>query len=275
MNPQKNRKRENSKGRGMRSNKTALLLVLFCLCIGGIAMISAKYINQKKTDNNSVTAKNFYFESDLLDGKEHTVIPTDSSTNGKNTASVTVRLKNYVDDLRYSETAIDYKVIVAESGTDATADGVTISNTDGNATGTIAPDGKNHADVKLSNLKSGKTYKVTATTDNVYKKELTGTIKVTEPDEKVYSSINDENQYIEVTVWTTDYSGSVKLSYNDADLIPDNTDAKLKDAKSGSDTITISNWGANTSHVFRFFKNEETKEYQATVNDKEVTVSAK
>lgn len=273
MNPQKNRKRENSKGRGMRRNKTAVLLVLFCLCIGGIAMISAKYINQKKTDNNTVTAKGFYFESDLLDGKEHTVIPTDS----KNTASVTVRLKNFEDDLRYSETDVDYTVSVAEGDTNVAATDVTVKNADGKATGTIATGAKNYADVTLSNLKAGKTYKITATTDNVYKKTLTGTIKVADSDNDVYASVNDENQYIEVTVWTIDYNGEVKLSYHDEDLIPDNTNKEMKDAVSGSGkkTITFSKWGANTSHVFRFFKNVENKTYQVSVNDKEVTVSAK
>ena len=272
MNPNNNRKNKNHKSRSVKINKTVTLLVLFCLCIGAISMVAAKYIKQNTTKNNSVAAKEFYFESDLLDGKTHVIMPTADG----GTANVTIRLKNYIDDLRYSETEIDYTVKVTEENATDSATDVSIDQ----ATGTIATRATNNNNVTISNLKAGKIYKITATTDNIYKKTLTGIIKVSEPDKKIYASIDDEKQYIEVTIWTKDYKGEVILNYNDADLIPDNTDTKMKDATTGPDTITEAAWKANTSHVYRFFKNNENndnenKTYQATVNGKEVTVSEK
>lgn len=268
MNPQKDRKRKNHRIRGVRINKTVALLVLFCLCIGGISLVSARYIKQTETDNNSAKAREFYFESDLLDGQTHQIVPTE---NNGTTASVTIRLMNYADELRYAETEIAYSVTVKEEGTDNQLEANNITN----QTGTIAAGEKHSADVTLSNLEAGKTYIVTATTSNIYKKTLTGTIKVNAPDRQVYAKVSDNtNQYIEVTVWTTDYTGHVKLTYGNIGLIPDNTDNMMSDMQSTGGTITKDNWGTNTSHVFRFFKTTASTTYQATVNGTEVTVSA-
>lgn len=269
MNPQKNRKRKNHKVRGARINKTVALLVLFCLCIGGISLVSARYIKQRETNNNSAKASEFYFKSDLLDGQTHEIVPTE---NNGTKASVTIRLMNYADELRYSGTNIEYSVTVKEEGTDTQL----ADNNINNQAGTIATGEKHFADVTLSNLEAGKTYIVTATTSNIYKKTLTGTIQVKTPDRQVQAEISDKTQYIEVTVWTTDYTGSVQLTYGNIGLIPDNTDSMMSSMQSTGGTITNNNWGTNTSHVFRFFKTTESAKYRVTVDNesKEVTVSA-
>lgn len=246
--------------------KAVVFLILFCLCMGAVSMVSAKYLKEIVTKNNSVTAKEFYFESDLLDGKTHKVSPTDNGT-----AKVTVRLKNYADELRYSETAIDYEVTVKESGSDTAAGGVTIDP----PTGILTAESKRYADIVISGLQPGITYTVTATTSNSYHKTLTGTIEVAAIDRNVHASINDQTQYIEVTVWTTDYSGSITLKYDgNIGLSPDNTDTLMSQNKTG-DLITIDSWKANTSHVFRFFKDNTNESYEVTENGTEVTVSAK
>lgn len=273
MNPQKNRNTKHHKGRSAKISKTVALLVLFCLCIGGLSMVSARYIKQTDTKNNVAAAKDFYFESDLLDGQTHEIVPTE---NNGTTARVTVRLKNYADELRYAQTAIQYEVKVTEPD-GATASGVSMQCiTDTNSedtTHTIAANAKHYADITLSGLKAGKTYTVTATTDNVYQKSLTGTIKVTEADKNVYAVVSNQTQYIEVTVWTTDYTGAVTVKYSAAaNLVPDNTDTKMQNALTGDD-ITEQNWPANTSHVFRFFKENTEKNYKVAVNGTEVTVS--
>lgn len=266
MSPHKNQNRKNRKDRSAHRNMAAALLVFFCFCVGGIAMVSAKYIRQTTTKKNAVTAKEFYFESDLLDGKEHEIIPTE---NQGTTASVTIRLKNHVDALRYSDTAIAYTLSVRESGSDSSATDVTITN----GSGTIATGSVQDADVKLEGLQKGKTYVVTATTNEVYAKTLTGILKIAEPDANVYASIHNENQYIEVIVWTTDYAGTVSLQYADS-LIPDNTDSKMQTTFTTNEKkITDTTWESNTSHVYRFFKSDTTKRYKVSVNDKEVTVS--
>lgn len=287
MSPQKNRKRKHGKGRSVNISKIVALLVLFCLCIGGVSMVSAKYMQQTKINNNSIAAKVFYFESDLLSesGKVTEIAATDN-TNGQKTASVTVRLKNYADELRYSETKILYDVSVAEQGNSVNqATGVNIQYPD-NSKDTeselyiMKAGKKENADVTISGLQAGKTYTVTAETNNIYHKTLTGTIKVNAPENQVYASVNnDENQYIEVTIWTTDYAGSVTLSYGDSGLIPDNTDQKMENALSTGGEIKEENWKTNTSHVFRFFRQDANnkKMYTATVEStsegKKVTVS--
>ena len=269
MNPQENRKRKNHKVRGARINKAVVLLVLFCLCIGGISLVSARYIKQTETDNNSAKAREFYFESDLLDGQTHQIVPTE---NNGTTASVTIRLMNYADELRYAETEIVYSVTVKEKDTDTQLAGNNITN----QTGTIAAGEKKYADVTLSNLEAGKTYIVTATTNNIYEKTLTGTIKVNTPDTQVYAKVSsDTDQYIEVTVWTTDYAGDITMKYDSTTLYPDNTDALMGSVLSTNNIFYSGAWRKNTSHVFRFFKTTAATTYQATANGTEVTVSAK
>lgn len=263
MNTNKIKKRKQNKSRG--ANKIVAFLVLFCICIGGIAMISAKYIKQTTTNKNAATAKEFYFESDLLDGDTHEVTPTD-----KGTATVKIRLKNYVDELRYSETEIQYKISVKETGSDTEDNDITVKN----GSGTIETGAKHYADIELSNLQAGKSYTITATTDNIYHKTLKGTIEVSKPDTDINASVHDETQYIEVTIWTNDYSGNVTLSYgNSIGLSPDNTDSKMK-GKTTGETITI-DFKANQSHVFRFFKENTDAKYDVQINGKEVTVIEK
>lgn len=232
--------------------------------IGASAMIVAKYIHETKTTNGA-TAREFYFTSDLLDGKEHEITATDEGT-----ASVTFQLGNHEDSLRYSEVDIDYTVNVVQNDSDTEIEDENIAN----KTGKINKGSVQNAEVTIKNLEPGKTYTVTATTSNTYKKTLTGTIKVKNIDQKVYTSVRDKNSYIEVTVWTVDYSGTVKLTYGDIKLIPDNTDSMMETAKRGGDTLNFTGWKANTSHVFRFFKEDTTKKsYKAAVNGTEVTVS--
>ena len=272
MNPQKNSKGKNNKGRGARVNKVVALLVLFCVCIGGISMVSAKYIKQRDLDDNSAKAQEFYFESDLLDGGEHEIVATKDAV-GNVTGSVTIRLKNYVDELRFSETEIVYDVSVKKTDTNTDTDTLLPASSIQNKSGTIAAGSKQKQDVTISNLEPGKTYLVTAVTDNIYKKTLQGTIKVLAPDENVNAAVNDQTEYIEVTVWTTDYTGEVTLNYGNIGLIPDNTNAKMRGASSTGGRISESNWEANTSYVFRFFKTDTDQKYDVAVSGTEVTVS--
>lgn len=253
----------------LRKKKIILLLSLFCISIFFISIVSAKYIH--KTENTgTITAKEFYFKSDLLDGGTHTV------TASGDTASVTVRLMNHEDALRCSETDISYTISIKNNdGTEVTAEGSDL-------TGIIKGGVCNDKDVTINGLQPGKTYTITASTENYYSKTLTGTIKVNSTDRDIHTAISDKEAYIEVTVWSREYAGTVKLDYCQG-LIPDNTDSLLKDAKNATAStpaeVTLADWKADTSHVFRFFKNDENKKYKAETtadasdNEKKVTVS--
>lgn len=262
----------------LRKKKIILLLSLFCISIFFISVVSAKYIH--KTENTgTVTAKEFYFKSDILDGRTHTV-----TAGADGTASINITLMNHEDELRYSETDINYEIkIKNDENQDVTPDDST------GLTGTI-PEGKNSASDKtndktitIQGLAAGKTYTITAeTTGNSYSKKLTGTVKVNPIDRDIHTAINDEGAYVEVTIWSGEYKGTVKLDYCQG-LIPDNTDPLLENALNATDAstpaeVTLSAWKTDTSHVFRFFKNNENKNYKVEItgtseNEKKVTVS--
>lgn len=254
----------------LRKKKIILLLSLFCISIFFISIVSAKYIH--KTENTgTITAKEFYFKSDLLDGGTHTV------TAVGDTASVTIRLMNHEDALRYSETDINYTISIKNSdGTEVTSEGSDL-------TGTITGGACNDKDIAINGLQPGKTYTITASTENYYSKTLKGTIKVNSLDRDIHTAILDEGAYIEVTIWSREYTGIVKLDYCQG-LIPDNTDSLLTKAQNATDDntpaeVTLSDWKADTSHVFRFFKNDKNKNYKVEItadagdNEKKVIVS--
>lgn len=211
------------------------------------AGVSAKYIHQTEVQGQAVAAE-FYFASDFLseNGETHTVTALENG----GTASVTFALQNHADELRYSEVDIAYTVSVKPAGD------VTVTP----ASGTISA-GKNanenqtnDAAITISGLKRGKTYTVTATATTPYTATLTGTITVQERDDTVHCEVTDKTQYIEVTVYTVDYSGNVQITYP-AKLIPDNTDSVMADWKTEEQAQTKTvKMEANSAHVFRFFK---------------------
>ena len=225
-------------------------LALLAVLVLAVAAVSAKYV-QKTQSKNDALAKGFYFTSDLLDGKTHNVTALGSD----GTASVTITLQNHADELRYSETKIDYTVTVMGEG----------SPTIDKPTGTIAAGKGNDAKVTISGLKVGETYTVTAKTENTYQQEIQGKIIVNEPDLNVYSSVEGTDP-VEVTVWTVDYSGNVKMTYPSG-WIPDNNNYMMGDWKTNGGFQTFS-MDKNQSHVFRFFKGSNPG------NDSEVSVNA-
>ena len=214
--------------------KRVCVLFAFFALLGAVAMVSAKYV-QTKDNTATAAAVNAYFTSDLLDGTTHTISP-----NSDGTASVTFRLQNHADELRYSEADLTYTVTV-DNGATVSPDGGTIQA------------GKNHdADITLSGLKAGQSYTVTATTSEPYVMKLTGTIQVSAVNSGITVSTEDKTQYVLVTVSTADYSGNVTLNYP-AGLIPDNTDSMMASWTTGKAAQTFK-MDANSAHIFRFFK---------------------
>lgn len=222
------------------------LLAFIAILATAAGGASAKYIHKTET-KATATAEEFYFKSDLLDGETHTV----SALESDGTASVTFALQNHADELRYTGVEISYTVKVEKKGDNGTvSDGVTVSPSQG----TIAGGEKRDENITVSGLQAGESYTVTATSTSPYAETLTGTIQVTTSDLEVHSETDKKDQYIEVTVWTVDYSGQVTMTYP-AGWIPDNTDSMMEDWKTGTETQNRTfNMKANSSHVFRFFK---------------------
>ena len=267
MRPQGKTLFRKAEGTGSRISKTTAVLILFCVLLVCItAGVTARYM-QKTENNDTAVAKEFYFTSDLLDGNTHEIAPLDTDSKGNVTGSVTITLMNHADALRFSEVDINYSVSVSESSE------VTISPQSGKINS-----GEDHdATVKISGLQPGKTYKVTAKTNNTYSKTLTGTIKVNDIDSKLHASLADKTQYIEVNVWSVDTAhNDVTLTYC-AGLIPDNTDSLMASAKTAADSsgqsISSIKLDKNTSHMFRFFRADTSSSYNVSVSGSTVTIT--
>ncbi len=220
----------------MQKNKSKTKLIFFmlamiislCAITGGLVL--AKYFTQKDS-NGYVTAKNFYFTSNFLDGKVHTIAP------GIN--SITFNLSNHDDDLRYSEVDIAYTVEVTN--------GATITNN----TGILKKGNIEDTEVTISNLNVG-TYNITATGTGGYVKKLTATIVISEEANIYYYLDNSSQEYTTVTVWNEgDKAGTVTITYKG---IPDNTNPNMIGwMTNSSKQVTIN---PHESIVLRFFSGD-------------------
>jgi len=272
------------------SRKKAIIsaiAVALSLCALMTGMFVAKYLNERSSDN-LVIAKNFYFTSNLLDGKEHTLAP--------GSTSVTFTLGNHEDDLRYSEVDIDYTVTVqrvqeatgsgGDTGTNNTGASATGTNDTGipengsvqdaagtpqnasvqNAEGKLTKGSVQDKEVTVSDLQPG-TYIITAVgkggystvseegDSNVgkggYSKTLTATIVIPPKETRLYYYIDPSaGEYTLLTVWNEgDIKGDVTISYTG---IPDNTNPDMTDWKTGESgkEVTVE---PHQSKVFRFF----------------------
>lgn len=208
------------------------IAVVLSLCVLMIGMLVAKYRDEKSSDG-IVRAYNFYFTSNLLDGKKHTLAP--------GSTSVKFMLGNHEDDLRYSEVDIKYTVEVDKEGATVTK----------NQAGILKKDDIQDAEVTIEFSQPG-TYTVTAVGEGGYSKTLTATIVVPEKEAQLYyDKDTSAGEYMLLTVWNEgDKNGEVTIRYNAG--IPDNTNPNMTDWKTedGSQTVTIE---PHESKVFRFF----------------------
>ena len=265
MGRQKNRAAGEKRG-WKKSARMRMPLMMVCILAFGAFAVYAKYV-QTSRYNDAVAAKEFYFSSDLLDGELHEVPAVE--TDG--TAEVTFHLMNHEDQLRYSTLPVSYEV------TWENADGETqsASEAENRIRGEMsAGKGNNYdtndAKITISGLEAGNTYRITARSFAPYTKTLTGTVRVQAQDKQVHAVLEDLGNYVEITVWTVDYSGNVALQCADS-LIPDNTDSWMQDAKTGEKQTY--EMGANTSHQFRFFKSGGTGDYQCSVKENRIELT--
>lgn len=222
-----------------RNVKILVMAVVLLVCTLTISIVAAKYISEKSSDG-SVRANNFYFTSNLLDGKKHTLDP--------GSTSITFTLGNHEDNLRYSEVDINYEVTVNN--------GATVK--DGTGTGKLAKNHINDAKVTIQKLKPG-TYTVTAVGKGGYEKTLTATIEVPAEAPRIYYHIdNSGGEYTLLTVWNEgDVEGIATVKYEG---IPDNTNPNMTEWKTSEGSqgkpVTIE---PHESKIFRFFNETNIK----------------
>ena len=215
------------------------LIVVLVLAVGLSAFVFAKYASQEQRDT-VVAAKAFYFESDVLTEKNPTY------TLAPGTTSITIQLKNHIDDLRYSEVAIGY---------DLKLNGASVS------TGSLTGNQISDTSITISNLTTGQNV-VVAKANSPYSKTLSATFVVPASDNEIaYTVLDAKNSpVLSLTVQTHDYSGPVKITWP-AGVSPDNTDPLLRAATGNSQNVNFAN---NSEYTFTFFKSSPTTEYTKT-----------
>lgn len=248
-----------------RRNVLAIgILAALVIPLGAVVSgVSAKYMKKVDDQTTVVRAREFYFTSDLL--KENgAVYPLNPGTD-----TISFEVRNYADDLRYSEGQITFTVEA------------------GGATVTVEPEGntlpgaqKSSAVVTLSDLEDGRTYTVRVVGSGGYQKQLSAEFEILAPGTQVYKylQMDPSGAFVLLTVWTENVSGNVAISAP-AGLIPDATDGMLAgirnynagqgkyQAMANQNAGTL---GAYSSHTYRFFLETPFAEYN--VDGFEVTV---
>ncbi len=256
--------------RNIISKKYSLFLLCSVVLVAMMAYAGGttygRYVHQASS-SGVVVAKEFYFTSDYLtpEGANYTLNP--------GTTSITFDLRNYADELRSAEDDVVYTVSVDDGDQDS-ENNATISF----GSGTIENNACNYVPITLSNLKTEKTYTVTAIGTAGYQETLSATFTVAQAEAAVYKYLEQTNEYVLLTVWTENISGVASVAFPEK-LIPDNTDAVMNTVTNYSEGkysgATFEDGASFTmtysSHTYRFFK--ETAGQSFSVNDFTVTVN--
>lgn len=237
---------ENLRGNSRREAKKKYMFAGMAVCVVLLVALIGTAIGRYQRQIRSegyVKAKEFYFTSDFLDGRTHTVTPEGTA------AAFTFTLGNHADDLRFSEVDITYEVKVTPG------DGVTVEYH--NTEKKLANGEKHDDNVTVKGLTPGETYTVTATGTGGYQKTLTATVKVLSTEPKVYKYLDTtSSEYVLLTVWTQGYQGSVTITPPPAGgLIPDNTDPVMNSVQTNAEFTDADSFTDNgySSHTYRFF----------------------
>jgi len=231
----------------------ALITATLLLSVG-VSFIYARYASTKK-ETQTVTAPDFYFESNMLteEGKEHSF--------SASVDSVTFEIYNFADSLRISTLDVNYTVTVTCEG-----------NTVYNKTGTIQKNVKTAEKITVSDLEAGKTYEVEVVGENGFKKTIRAIFKIHD-ETGFFKLVDSSDPYcVILKVWTADSSGTVTVT-PPTELIPDNTWDGMDAIKTGdSFSFELSEY---SSKSFRFFKPSGysgSYEFSAKLNGVEATL---
>ena len=234
-----------------RKAAVALLAAAVLIAVGGIASFSAKYAH-RTSDDTAVASEAFYFTSDVLtsDGTTYT-LPAGTST-------ISFDVRNYADELRWSEGTVQYDWTCTErdgKSSEQKGSGSIVSSAGGGTSATI----------NVKGLRAG-TYDVELTATSPYTQTLKGTFVIPDTDTTVSSTVEDAKDSATATlvVSTKDYEGKVTVTWP-AGVIPDTTQEALQNVTAGADgaaggsiTVDVKRF---SSYSFRFFKTNTGADY--------------
>lgn len=171
--------------------------------------------------------------------------------------SITVELKNNIDDFRFSEVEISYEVYI----TDLNGNKVINKNNEEVPIqkGKLTNKEIEKDVITFENLASGN-YVVSAKSVSPYEKTIQANFNLTNKDEEIIYQVSDSvnSPVLQLTIITKDYSGDITINYPKG-VIPDNTDSKFP--TDFTDSQFTVKFNANSEYTFQFFKNDPTKVY--------------
>ena len=242
---------ENLEGKQKRIALAVVAALVVLLVVALVVGTGAKYASTT-SEEDSAGASNFYFTSDFLtkDGASYN-LPV-------GTTEFTFELRNYVDNLRWSDDAIEYSYSVSKDGSEV-----------GSGSGYLVAANKSSRSETITGLTTG-TYEVTATANSPYAETLkaTFTIAATDDDLSVQVQDSEGSPYASLIVATKDYSGNVVVKWS-AGVFPDTTQSDFVDTKTyGSDSYSAGSqsvsMGKFSSKTYRFMKVDASKNYSGT-----------
>ena len=254
----------------LKKNKKYLVLfivLIALICIPLVYTIS-KYVINTVTEHY-YNSKDFFFYSDVLDGSTYDLYSYDGSSD----YSFTVDLKNYKDELNFtdSDTTYDLSVTCKNGGTTVEC------NTSGEST--IVGNNLNSNTDTIKLVKGSNTFNngdvidvtVKATSASPYKKELTGNFKihVNSIGLSYYVLDNENKYYLEFVISNNGDSKDVSLSFDPTLINIDNNNYYVINGSTTSttvDSVSMINkltFNASKGNVYsiRFYKNDITQNY--------------
>ena len=232
-----------------------LLVAAALVAVGGISSYAAKYAHQA-TDGRDLSSPAFYFTSDVLteDGTAAYDLPV-------GTTSISFGLRNYADELRCSDTNIDYGyTVTAADGTVVKSESKILSNDENTPHSSTAT-------ITVGGLSAG-TYTVTATSTKPFSQTLSAKFTIAAADTDLNISLADaaNSATATLTVSTQDYEGNFTVSWP-ADVIPDQTQTEFTKVNTGNSSGSYSAGSVSvtakkfSTYTFRFFKTDPSKSY--------------
>ncbi len=231
-----------------------LVVVSTVLVVISASVTLAKYARTDK-DDEPVTPKSFYFESDLL-GDTGNAPQYYVGTN-----EIRVDVMTYADELRVSEVDVTYKLTLTEQGS-AEPMRILIPEQP------IAAGTKTPTQHLFSGLEYGKTYILTASATAPYTKTLTATFTVYDErnsvsytvypgaDDVASAQYGDNIVYVEVK--TNEILKNVSVYWQNG-YVPDNSYEPMADSQGTVDlNVSLAPYG---THILRFFKADSTVTY--------------
>lgn len=229
--------------------KYILTIIIIVIVLSGITVpILGKYLLEK-SGQLGIQADDFYFTSDLLE-EPSTNNTFPEYTLGKGIDTISFKLNNYEDSLRFTKTDIKYNITVTNSLD------VKVYET----TGTITTGSeKNSVSINIPSLETG-TYIVVVNSTSPYSKTLKGKFIIQELDNEISYTVSDGvgSTVVMLTISVNDYSGPINIKWPTG-VSPDNSDPLLSGAID-CDNYTV-NFNSYSEYTFVFFKTDSNQVY--------------